>query len=301
MGISFFLFFDRFPSVEDWSHLMQPAFISASAWFILLFLAAIVLRVMRWYILAEGRIRASWWSMSGAYAWSFLLMTVTPLRMGELYRTYWSAKRNGSVGHATGVIVLERLTDLIVLLTALVVGCLLVPDVRALVPSFLLAFFASIVIVGGACIIYFPRSSSDVLGRLGHGNRLVEVISEMLVSFEVAKQSKPMLGLFVITVSIWTVLAVGYWAIFSSVFPTVHWTIPVLALTLVNLSSVLWISPGNIGMFEAMIVAVLVIGNFDQTQALALAVSLHTVILGLIAVTGALGWMTLRPNERFLT
>ena len=88
---------------------------------------------------------------------------------------------------------------------------------------------------------------------------------------------------------IWGLIALGYHAMLSSMFPGLHWSAALAVPAAVNLAGLLPVSPGNLGPYEAAAVAVLALYGVPPEAALAGAIALHLVVLLCTVAIGLAG------------
>lgn len=196
-------------------------------------------------------------------------------------------KQTGSFLSGVGILVVERLADLTVLMGMLLyvvtvqVG-LTVPWMRAMGPleAFLLIglyFFITV----------FSPHLRTWLQKINFDHALLRMANHTLEGLSQCAHPWISLKVIALTVAIWGVLALGYYAVLSSMFPDIHWSAAVLVLCAVNLTGIIWISPGNIGIYEAAAVLALSAYNIAPDMALIAAIGLHAVVLVSTVVVGA--------------
>ncbi len=285
---------DGMPSVEQWQHLMSPPAIAAMGVFAGLFTTVAWLRTVRWRGLLPDNIGRQP-GLFGVYCWSFLVTAIAPFRSGELLRPGWVRRQGGSFIDALGGILSERLADLVLLGGMLLLAITQAP---AAAVYFDMPFPAAAKWAGPAFIGFFVllhcavtiaanrlHRRPDVDGDHGPPNWLGALLNGL------RRAARPMayVRLMGLTMMIWTGLALGYVFILTTLIPELHWSAGVGALALTNLAGLLWISPGNLGLYEAAVMLVLTAHGVAPEAALATAVVLHAVVLILTGAVGVIG------------
>lgn len=279
-------FVERLPHGGDWRALFAHGASMFVAVFAVLFFATTLMRTVRWTLLLRGVIETPFTHALSVFSWTFLVMTITPLRAGELLRPAWVRRRGGSFLMATGVLAVERLADLTVLAGGLLIVLLYGPgssvwagDVFGPLPLVLLAgiYFA--------VILAAPRTKRWVDKRAAP-HRMAQGFASVLGGLAQASSPTKSASVLATTVVIWSLLTLGYHLVLGAMFPGLHWTAALAVVTLVNLVGIVWISPGNIGPYEAVAVLALSAYGAPAEAALAAAISLHATVLSVTAVQG---------------
>ena len=275
----FVQFIDRWPQMEQWQalsgrHVGVPLLALA-----VLFCVVTYVRTVRWLVLLRSAHAFGIGQALAIFGWSFFIQTVTPFRAGELLRPIWVRKQGGSFLLAVGVLIVERLADLTVLIALLVF----------VISNYTFASGAwtdvlgpvQALVLGG---LYFGVTTSSPrlkawLDRRHPESPMGKAVSMGLSGLAQAAHPATSVKVLALTVVIWGALAVGYYAVLVSLFPGIHWTAGLLVLASVNLAGLIWLSPGNIGMYEAA--AILALGVYDvpSGEALIAAIGLHGVVL----------------------
>jgi len=149
--------------------------------------------------------------------------------------------------------------------------------------TFLLLLIGHLTITAGAGRLgrHLPTSGPDkhAPGRVGL----------LLSGLRCAGRPAPYVRLMGLTMLIWAGLGLGYVLVFNALTPGLPWVAGVGALALANLAGLLWISPGNIGPYEAAVTMVLTSYGVAPQEALVAAITLHTMILTATCALGLAG------------
>jgi hypothetical protein len=237
---------------------------------------------------------------------------ILPLRLGELARSYYLARRE-SVQASTGLatILIERLFDGLALLFFFAVAAAFLPvagltgriSEEAQLPIWLVSVFAvaPFVIVLGVVITasrfpgLFIRALSMFTVRLPRsiGEMVNSLASRFLVGFTGLHQPKRLTAIFTLSLPVWLAEATMYYIIafgfglqdyFESIFLM---TVAMLLVTAAsNLATSLPSSPGSVGPFEFFAVLTLFSLDVDAGVASAYVIVLHIALLLPVIVLG---------------
>ncbi|HKW77454.1 MAG TPA: lysylphosphatidylglycerol synthase transmembrane domain-containing protein, partial [Candidatus Limnocylindria bacterium] len=141
--------------------------------------ATFPLRSWRWArLLRTGGATVDWRDLLRILFLGWFVNCIVPAKLGDLYRSYLVKQRFGvSLSRTVGVVVAERLLDLLVVFVLLIVGGYvafgrtIVPDLRVV---YLTGAALGLVIVGGLAGIYFvgPRIARFFPGEVRRIGRL---------------------------------------------------------------------------------------------------------------------------------
>lgn len=261
-------------------------------------------RSLRFWVLLDAPV--AFLSVLTVNAAGFLAINTVPLRMGELVRPYLLYEEHDvPVGTSMAAVVLERLLDMLALITLLAAvaftvelpeGGLVVGGVDLLqagqrVVGTMLAVglcgAAGLVVVGEPAVSLAARVTGVVSPRLAEG---VERLGERFVGGFRALVRNPARGAiaFLCTAVVWvgTLFAVACcMAGFASLEPTVDRVLFNWGATMTGI--VLGPTPGFLGPFEAASMGSLVLVGADADVARAFALTMHACVFGYTAITGA--------------
>ncbi len=220
---------------------------------------------------------------------SFFVNCVVPAKMGDLYRAYLAkARQHVAVTRALGTIIAERLLDLVVLMSLLVVAGAIVFHDRA--PSVLVPYLVAGVAVCAAGVAVI------VVMRAGRGQRLLRLLPEAVFhryeSFRMGTVSSfaNLPVLVPLTALVWAMegcrLALVVYALgdASSLGAA---QLLLIALVAALLTTVPFL-PGGLGLVEAGMVGVLIsIGDVGRSAALSIALLDRSISYGSLVIIGA--------------
>lgn len=274
-----------------------------------------LLRTQRFRLLLDHPVRYR--AMASVIAVGFLAINAVPFRMGEFVRPYLLAEKYGVPwGSGLAAVVLERLLDIIALLTLLLIcglfidvpGTIRVGDVdllatgqRALGTAALVGLIGVLVLgIGGHPVVSFGERVLDRTIPALKGP-FVRLASRFVDGFRaLAARPERAVGAILCTAGVWTgatvSVAIGMWGLEGL---TARWDIVIVnwAATMTAMSVVP--TPGFIGSFEAGSVGSLTLFHVPKDVAGAFAIVMHLSMLGFTVVTGSIallveGWSLTR-------
>jgi glycosyltransferase 2 family protein len=231
-----------------------------------------------------------------------------PARAGDLVRAYLLGRKTGlRKTTILATIVIEKAFDGIVLLVLLLLSLVMLPAMGAEgvggIDPDLLAWVAGAGIVlasAGLGVFYMfseriARLVERVMARLPLPDRLKRVAVRLIETFaggmHVFKSPMPLLSAAAISVLVWLSVALMFLAglmSFQTAFPEQLTGIAGLFFItgLVNLGLLVPALPGNVGTYEALVVAAMAFFRVDKELAVAFALIFH---VGQLVVTLAVG------------
>jgi glycosyltransferase 2 family protein len=221
---------------------------------------------------------------------SFFVNCVVPAKMGDIYRAYLARVRERvPVTRALGTIIAERLLDLVVLMTLLLIAGAIVFHDRA--PLVLIPYLVAGVAVCAAGI------GAIAVMRAGRGQRILRLLPEAVFhryeSFRMGTvESFRNLPLLVpLTAVVWAMesgrLALVVYALGDGASLGAAQLL-LIALVAALLTTVPFL-PGGLGLVEAGMVGVLVsVGGIGRSAALSIALLDRSISYGSVILVGAL-------------
>lgn len=282
---------------------INPLWLIAGA--VTYFLAVTVI-AWRWQFLLRAVKPVPLFPLAQIVAIGYMGNNVYPLRAGEALRLFL-LKRNHEMpiaGSATTVVI-ERVFDGIVMLSFIMIGLLLVDvtsgEIQAVIniaaPLFVLAvivFFALamfpetlraiIVNIAG----FLPESLETIIMNLSEG---------ILVGLGSLRSPIHLMGAVIASYATWAIEAGVYWIVMQAFGLELGYPVALLVVGTVNLAGLIPASPGQVGIYEFFVSAVLVAVGVAQNTALAYAIVVHIVIWLPVTLVGfifliqyGLGW-----------
>lgn len=279
---------------------------------IAVYFVSLYFRAFRWRYLLSPFATLHTWRLYPVVAVGYMANNILPLRLGELARSYYLARRE-SVQASTGLatILTERLFDGLTLLFFFALAAAFLPvagltdriSEETQLPIWLISVSAiapfvsvlGLVITASRSPGLFMRVLSTVTGRLPRsvGEVVSSLASRFLAGFSGLHQPKRLAAIFALSLPIWLAEATMYYIIafgfglqdyFESLFLM---TVAVFLVTAAsNLATSVPSSPGSVGPFEFFAVLTLVFLGVGAGVASAYAIVLHIALLLPVIVLG---------------
>jgi uncharacterized protein (TIRG00374 family) len=253
-------------------------------------LANYCLRFVRWQLylrMQEVRVPVA---ASAVVFGAGLSLSITPAKLGELVKSYLLREMHDVPAPRTApIIVAERVTDLIALLSLAVVGV----AAYGVDPTFVIA--AAALIATGLVLLAWQRPTRwliDVLTRPARLRRLREPLHETLGHLSSLCRPGPLVLATLIAIPAWGCECVGF-ALICDGFPGAHVDLG-LAMVIyagTTIAGALSFLPGGLGVTEGMMTLALVRWRLDRATAVAatlltrLATLWFAVVLGIAFLT----------------
>jgi hypothetical protein len=253
-----------------------------------------LLRAARWKAILQTeppvRFRFFFTSMMIGYLANNLL----PARLGELVRIYVLRRQAGvSKSTAAATVVLERLTDGLVLLALVMLISLLLPlppSVRSgseigLALFSVFAVFLLFLAFRGENIVRLATPKILSL-PLGLGPRLRGILERFIDGLGVFRSRKQALFTIALTLAIWAVEALLAGLVMTSLGLSLPWTASLLLVVVLSLTLVIPAAPGALGTYEFFAVMALSPFAVAKPQAVGAALVLHAVVYSTSTLLG---------------
>ena len=262
------------------------------------------LRAVRWRILlnAEGSVSLSdafWATAAGLFGNNFL-----PARAGELVRSYMIAARS-SLGSAyvLATALSERTADAIVLIVSSALVLLAMPDPPGWLASASTPF-AIVGLAGAAAIAVLPLMHG-VLERLIARAPLpaalrpsaAAAVSRALAGMRAFHDAGRLSAFIGLAIVIWFIDTAGTIVTGAALGLTLPWTAAFLLITGMSLGSSLPSTPGYVGIYQFVAVAVLTPFGFARTDAIAYILVVQALGYVVVGLWGAGGIARYRADK----
>ncbi len=243
------------------------------------------LRVLRWRYVFRRESRPGTGDLAHALLIGYLFNNVLPARAGEAARVVALHQRAGASRLETvGTITLERVFDILSLLTLLFVAIPFLPEVTwlrraALLAAIVVAFLLALTIVLARFGDRPVRLLLRPLARLPRvsGERAEQAGVNLTVGFAALRDLKLAVVAFALTTLSWLAIAVSAWTLFFAFDLDLGFGAGLLVVVATNLAQVLPSSPGAVGVFEAATQVALRTFDVGDSVGLSYAVVLHAV------------------------
>lgn len=278
----------------DWSEAgralgrANPYFVALA---LVVYYATFPLRSWRWSrLLREGGANIGWDQLLKILFIGWFVNSIVPAKLGDLYRSYLVKRQFGvSLSRTVGVVVAERLLDLLVVFALLIVGGY-VAFGRTFLPDLGIVYLTgaglAALLVAAVVGLYYvaPR-----LGRFfpAEARRIGRLFREgVLHSFRALPLAGP------VTVAIWACEAIRLLFVLTSLGLDLPWSGVVFVAVAVALLTTVPLTPAGFGFVEIAMVYVLTQGfGLAQSDAVAVAVVDRAVtVLSVIVIGGIVYW-----------
>ena len=256
------------------------------------------LRSLRWArLLREGGANIGWRDLLKILFLGWFVNSIVPAKLGDLYRSYLVKRRFGiSMSRTVGVVVAERLLDLLIVFVLLIVGGYVafgrtvLPDLRIL---YLSGGVLAIAMVVGLAAIYFVAPH---LARFfpAEVRRIGRLFREGVVhSFRALPIAGPL------TLLIWSAEALRLFFVLTALGLDIPLSGVVFVAVAVALLTTVPLTPAGFGFVEIAMVYVLTQGfGLAQGDAIAVAVVDRAVSVLSVIVVGAIVYVRTSREER---
>lgn len=269
-----------------------------------------LVRAVRWGVLLGYAPPAGWRVFYTSIMIGCLANNVLPARMGELVRIYILERQVGvSKSTSAATIVLERLTDVLLLLAMIDCIAFFIPLPVVLHGGVWIAtaVFGAMAL-GLLCLAlkgdHLVRLSTHIAGLLSQsvGTSIQGILERFIDGLSLLRSSRQVLYVLLLTLMIWGIEVVSVGLTMQSFNLNLPWIAPLLVSVMLSLSFVIPAAPGAVGTYEFFVIVALTPFAVESNQAMGLAFVLHammyimTTALGLICL-----WVVGLPLRRLIT
>jgi uncharacterized protein (TIRG00374 family) len=255
-----------------------------------------VVRSYRWGVILEPLEKIDQRILFSITSVGFMAISLLPVRMGEFVRPYLiSRKSTVRLGSSLATIVVERIFDLLTLMILLLFVLVMVE-----LPEWVFKTACSIllIIIPFLFLLIFlavkreisAKGFDRIVGKLPHtlASRLIKLFHSFLDGLQILPDWKKTVYLSFLSLSIWCLIAVITYILFSS-FSSMS-ELPIAAayavLIITALGVALPTAPGFIGNYHFSCVVGLTLFGIPKTDALTFAIVLHFIQLSVVIVPG---------------
>lgn len=281
---------DRLPAASEWADAWQAGLGGSALAFGLAFTGAFVLRGVRFGLQVRDLHLVSWKFILRDYPWLAMLGAITPFRLGEAYRAVWMRGQRGRASDAIGLLVGERVTDLVLLLMIFGAGLGLAPSQDFAVLRYALVLLPAGIAAYVAMVLVSPALARRLEKASDRTSSLVRMLDALAYLRHPVRHAR-MLG---ISLAIWALMILAFYTALEPLGMSRGDTIAaaMACLAAVNLAGLLSGAPGNFGGFHASMLAVMLVYGQPVETVLMIAVIIQGVGLGLMVLYGSLARLT---------
>lgn len=259
----------------------------APMWCILslaLYWSALAIRVVRWRYILNAVTTLTLKQVTLALLTGYAVNAILPARLGELFRAEFCRQRYVVPRSTTlGTILVERLTDGLIVLASLFVG-LLALDAGEVSSQFTSVLIGGLMIVGSVGVALVAVGSSwttKLILRLPRADRLIAFQDSVRVL-----RRRRIIGVLVLSVAVWLFDGGALWAILRAAGADVGFLQLCLVLGVVSLSTLLPSPPGFLGTMQFAFVLSLQAFQFPPSQAIVAATANQVLLIGSMVAVG---------------
>lgn len=229
--------------------------------------------------------------IGGAFAalnMGYLANNLLPLRAGEVVRSVVLGRKTGTgfIGGATAVAA-ERMLDLVMAGTVLLSGISAVGVEASWAPA---AAAATGAVFGIAILLALARRRHAVAEwfepRIANRPRLARLLPKLIAALDGLARPRRLLRATIILGASWTLAVVIFWVGLLAFIPDAPVSWAAFGLGVMAFGIALPSSPGAFGVYEATWVAALSLCGADPADALAYAISIHTLTFSFTSICG---------------
>jgi glycosyltransferase 2 family protein len=282
---------------EVWSTLQGADYVLMGAC-LPVFLIGLIFRALRWRILLSPLGNPPFSVYFRSLSVGYLGNNLLPARGGELVRAYALGRQAGiNIASTLGTIVIERLSDALVMFLGLSVLLLATPEI---IPAslFRIAAPGMIVLLGVVLVLAaLQRARYKVVGIVDMFSSklpdrwradLVSVVESFMHGLRAFRSAADALLYFLMTLLIWSADILIFWVAslafgFSFSLPTVVFLVAIGAV-----STMIPALPGYVGTYQFALVSALTFMGVLVGPATAFALSVHGLVWLAANVTGAI-------------
>lgn len=251
------------------------------------YFTAVAVITLRWQFLLRAIKFVSLRRLYPLVCIGYMGNNVYPFRSGEALRIFLLQRNTGvPIIRATTTVIVERVFDGLVMLTFILVPLQFIDvasdDVRQV------ATFATPIFLFALGVFFVLATKPDVLRRLvGYfigfmpkkiGELVTKINEEVIHGLESLRSPKYLAGAIVSSYLTWALEASVYWAVSFAFDLDTSYAVMLVVVGTVNLAGLLPASPGQIGVFEFFVSAVLIGVGIDEVLAASYALTVHVVI-----------------------
>jgi glycosyltransferase 2 family protein len=256
-----------------------------------------VAKAIRWQLLLSLRKTPSFGRAFSVLFIGFMVNAFLPTRLGEFARAYLMGEAEAdSKIYVLGTIAVEKVSDILTLLLLMSVLLLkmALPDWLA-GPARGTALAFAIVVPGFILLVWQRDFVLRMLERiirfvpLAWREWLINQTRNGLASLDVIRRPLLLLGLFGMSIIVWTICAFTNYLVFLAMNLIVPVWASLLLLVVLQIGTAVPSSPGSIGVFQYLTILTLSIFGLDKNVALGYSLVLYLVVYVPIALLGIWG------------
>jgi uncharacterized protein (TIRG00374 family) len=241
------------------------------------------IRALRWHTIIRARYRVPYFTAFRIEMIGLFSNNVLPARAGEIVRAFFLRREaNVTKSFAFGTILVDRVTDLAILLALMLVALSQLPDSSIMATVNSVEEFAFIalsgLILGMIVLVLFRTRFVALLEKLfgcvlskENACKLAGKFDDFSRGLEVLRNPIRLAAVLLMALTIWGGMTVGYYLIFLGLGFEVPFSAAITTIALVNLGLLVPSSPGYVGTYEFFVLKSLEIYGVSAGAAIAFA------------------------------
>lgn len=254
------------------------------------------LRFLKWqYYLKLLHVRGVPWTESLAIFLSGFVMSITPAKAGEVFKSALLASAHGvPIARSAPIVVADRLTDLVSLIVLVALGGLYFPG--GLVPAVL----ASTLVTGLLVFVFVPPLGEWVITlseRFAVGRRLAPRLREAYASLRLLAGPRALLWPTALSLVAWACECAALWLIVRGLGGGASLAVSFFVYATATVAGAVAMLPGGLGGTEVMMISLLqglTGGGVSETAASAATLLVRLATLWFAVGVGAVALVVFR-------
>jgi glycosyltransferase 2 family protein len=261
-----------------------------------LYFFSLGLITVRWRFVLNADAQTTLPGLMSLVAIGYMGNNVYPFRAGEMLRIFLLQRHTKiPLGQGATTVLIERIFDGLVMITFIIVGAMFAnvdsPLVRGVViftaPLFLLGLITFFVLAARpnwmrAVAEFFARFLPAPLRKIA-----LQLTEEVIIGLAGLRSPARLLGVIAFSYLAWMVEAAVYWLVALAFGLPLAYPVMLMVVGVANLAGLIPASPGQIGVYEFFVAAVLMAVGVANAQAKAYALVVHMVIWLPVTLAGA--------------
>jgi len=279
----------------------------AAAW-----LVALMIRPLRLQILIRAlspEVGRGYWATWSASMIASAINSLVPMRAGDMAMMLVLRQGLGvTTARAFSAVLVDRFFDFATVIVIFIMTLAVAPTVAPWAADLTMILLIGLgVLVGGLLLLvklrrFWQALLARALSALApkRSERWNSQAHDLFAGFSVVDRADTLVPILGLSVGIWGVIALSYWAGIDAVWSPVSFAAAAFAVSAVALSFVVPLAPGGLGIFHAAIVLALSLFAVPAEPALAFAIVAHAFQLGSVLVLAAVAVVFRRISIRSL-
>ncbi len=285
-AVFLFLAFRDLNPAQVWNSLQNvnlPLLIAA----VPVYFVAVAIIALRWQFLLRAVCRVPLLALAQLVTICYMGNNVYPLRAGEALRIFLlHRKHQVPVAGATAIAMVERALDGTVML-AFILFSLEFIDLESAEIDTILSIAGPLII--GAAAVFFVVAARPILLRKAAmilrtfvperpGELVTQFGEDMISGLAGLREPRNLIGALLSSLVTWTVEASVYWLVMFAFALDLDFSVALLVTGAVNLAGVISAAPGQVGVYEFVVSAILIALGVPAAVAVSYAIVAHVVI-----------------------